>query len=219
VALIGLHLAAGNRAEALRTYERVRALLAEELGVNPSGDLEVAYQRALFADAAGTGPSGATTVPTAATDTFIGRSWERREIADVVAQTRAGSGGLVLIAGEPGIGKSHLARRALLDASAVDTVTVWASCWEGDDAPPYWPWVQVVHRLHKRLPDRMALDRAALAVLVPDLLDAEPLETSADPVGARARLFDAVVSLLEAVTTVTPVVVVIDDLHWADPGA
>ena len=216
-ALIGLHLAAGNRAEALRAYGRVRALLAEELGVNPSAALEAAYQRALFADAAEAGPSGAATAPTAASDMFIfiGRSWERREIADVVAQTRAGSGGLVLIAGEPGIGKSLLARRAVLDASDVDTI--WASCWEGDDAPPYWPWVQVVRRLYDRLPDTRAVDRAALAVLVPDLIDAEPLDTSADPVGARARLFDAVVSLLEAVTTVTPVVVVIDDLHWADP--
>jgi tetratricopeptide (TPR) repeat protein len=156
--------------------------------------------------------------PTARSDAFVGRSWERRELAAAIARSMAGRGELVLIGGEAGIGKTRLAREALTDAIANGCTTMWAACWEGDDAPPYWPWTQLIRSLSDAVDVEAGrrLDRRALAVLVPEISDDPPLEVFVDHVAARARVFSAVVALLAAASKASPLVVVFDDLQWAD---
>jgi eukaryotic-like serine/threonine-protein kinase len=151
---------------------------------------------------------------------FIGRGWERDEIAAVITKSQAGNGELVLIGGEAGIGKTRLAREATNAATAAGCTVVWAACWEGDDAPPYWPWVQVVRSMRDVLdaePDpEHPIDRRALGVVMPELSDDPPLESHDNPAAIRSRVFGAVVALLTAVSDASPLVIVLDDLHWAD---
>ncbi len=119
----------------------------------------------------------------------------------LTAQTLAGTGGIVLLAGEPGIGKTRLAREATRRAEAVGAVSAWAACRESAHAPPLWPWVQVLRRAGGSVP--------------------RPSEPSgpADGAAARYRLFMEIEQRLRAWATASPVLVVIDDLHRADEAS
>lgn len=76
------------------------------------------------------------------TTTFVGRDRELDTLMSTLAVVRRGSGRLVLVSGDAGIGKSMLVQRFC--ASAADVTLLWGSCWPGGGAPTYWPWVQVL---------------------------------------------------------------------------
>ena len=135
-----------------------------------------------------------------------------------------GAGGVVLLAGEPGIGKTALLRALTTDATSRGIPTVWGRCHEAEGAPAFWPWVQVIRTLAQRL-DAEALDRAlagsaaAVLHLVPELGDPSrrpALDPAADPQAARFVLHDAVATFLGRVAAAAGLVVVLDDLHWGD---
>ena len=166
--------------------------------------------------------------PKAASDAsrrpFVGRD---RELAELVAGLEgafAGNGRLVLLAGEPGIGKSRLAD-ALDGARALARGGVLVGrCWEAGGAPAYWPWIQAL-RVHLRdtepdaLRAQLGSDAAVLAQLLPELRERFPELEEPPPLegeGARFRLFEAVRSFLGSAAEDRPVVVVLDDLHAAD---
>jgi DNA-binding CsgD family transcriptional regulator len=79
------------------------------------------------------------------TGVLIGRQAELAVLDTLIAQTAAGTGGVVLLAGDPGVGKTRLAREAT--QRAVGTVVSWGGCRESEGAPPLWPWLQVLRRL------------------------------------------------------------------------
>ena len=150
---------------------------------------------------------------------FAGRDAELATFRAALADAAGGrGGGLVLISGEPGIGKTTLAgtfaRRALAQGAQV----AWGSAWEDSGAPPYWAWVQVL-RSFERNAGGAALAEAAgpgaglLAQLVPSLGLSPGL--GADAPGARLALFDAVTTTLDRASRAAPLVVVLDDLHAA----
>jgi hypothetical protein len=122
---------------------------------------------------------------------------------------------VVLLAGEPGIGKTALAAQVAADAVDRGARVLWASCPQDAGAPGYWPWVQAVRRLaadagadHAR---RIAADAPALARLVPELADqAGAPVPSGDraPEAARFQLFDELSSVLLAEAAAAPLVVV-----------
>lgn len=148
-------------------------------------------------------------------DPFVGRSWECRELAAAVDRARAGSGELVVVAGEAGVGKSRLARE-VLTAGAGYALT-WVACSEAATLPTYWPWAQVVRRVWRELdvfPPR--IDRRALGVVVPELGDAVGFAPGTDPAEIRSRVGAVVGEILAIGAVEMPQVVVIDDLHWAD---
>src|SRR5580704_10262958 len=75
---------------------------------------------------------------------FVGRELE---LAELVAASQAGADSdahLFLIYGEPGIGKTRLADELAARAKARGLQVLWGRCWEGDGAPAYWPWIQVI---------------------------------------------------------------------------
>jgi hypothetical protein len=150
---------------------------------------------------------------------FVGRDAELAMLGAALADAAAGrGGGLVLISGEPGIGKTTLAGTFTRRARGQGAQVAWGSAWEDSGAPPYWPWVQVL-RSFERTAGAAALAEAAgsaagvLAQLVPSL--GPPPGVSTDRAGARLALFDAVATTLDRASQAAPLVVVLDDLHAA----
>lgn len=92
------------------------------------------------------GESG-TEQSTLVRDTFVGRERESAELLHALDETRDGRGRLFLISGEPGIGKTRLAEEVAREAVGRGMRAVWGRCWEGDGAPAYWPWIQVIRAL------------------------------------------------------------------------
>ncbi len=76
---------------------------------------------------------------------LVGRHAELAVLDALVAQTAAGAGGIVLLAGEPGVGKTRLAREAAERVSGA--MVSWGACRESEGAPPLWPWMQVLRQL------------------------------------------------------------------------
>jgi DNA-binding CsgD family transcriptional regulator/tetratricopeptide (TPR) repeat protein len=158
------------------------------------------------------------------TPPFVGREAELAALTAELDAALAGSGGVVLVAGEPGIGKTRLAAELAAQASARGGLVLWGRCWEGEGAPAFWPWVQIV-RAYVQVADPAALRRdmgagaADIAQVVPavrDCLPDLPAPPSTEPEAARFRLFDSLAGFLRAAATRRPLLLVLDDLHWAD---
>jgi len=160
-------------------------------------------------------------------DDLIGRERELEQLDAALSAAVARRGSLVVVTGEPGIGKTALARAFVEHAGERGASWVWGTCWDGGGAPAYWPWLQIVRQLARR--EDAAMLRAALgerassiAGLMPELagalgLPAGPPELDAEQ--ARFRLFDGLAALLAGVAERRPLVVVLDDLHWAEPSS
>ena len=155
---------------------------------------------------------------------FVGRDRELRDGLAVIEDAAAGEGGLLLISGEPGIGKSRLADELGLRAREQGFAVAWGRCWEAGGAPAYWPWVQSLRAVMRGVGAedlRAELGGAAAPIgqLLPELAPASPeasTQLAQDPEAARFRLFDSVAALLRLVARRQPVMVVLDDLQVAD---
>ena len=137
----------------------------------------------------------------------------------------AGQGRLVMLGGEAGIGKTRTAQELATLAVQQGGQVLWGRCDEEHGAPPYWPWVQSIRAyVHEcRLPQlRSDMGRGAgvIAEIVPDVQERlpglRPLPRLEEPDQARFRLFDAITSFLLNVAHRQPVVLILDNLHWAD---
>lgn len=141
---------------------------------------------------------------------FVGRSAERRVLDDALKGAEAGDGRrVVLIGGEPGMGKTTLVSEFATEAHEGGAVVVYGRCDE-DLSIPYQPWREAMgHLVAAGL-----VEAGALGTLV-GAPTASPGGVS-DPEAERYRLFRAVTDALVSVAANHPVVVVLDDLHWAD---
>ncbi|MGC4826789.1 ATP-binding protein [Micromonospora arida] len=164
-------------------------------------------------------------------DAIIGRDHPAGLLRAELDRATTSHGGLVLVTGEPGIGKTTLVTSAAREARHRGALVLGAACWDSDSAPGYWPWVQVLRGL-RRSADDWAVARPdaepALAALLGETdtskQQAERLSSWAgintDSADQEAfALYDAVTAALVAVSQHRPVVVVLDDLHWADPAS
>jgi len=154
---------------------------------------------------------------------FVGRELELERLREAVDGALAGRGSLQLLVGEPGIGKTRASEELATYARVSGARVYWGRCREDEGAPSYWPWVQAI-RSYARDADPVALawqlgaGAAEVAQLIPEVaekLDIEPAKGT-DSEEARFRLFDSVTSLLLAAARDRPIVIVLDDLHWAD---
>jgi predicted ATPase len=147
-----------------------------------------------------------------ATTPVVGRLAELRVIRASLAAALERHGTLVLVAGEPGIGKSRLLEEAAREAALRHMTPLWGRAYDGEGTPAFWPWIKVM--------------RSALELSLPQALDASStmqrsLGIVHDLIGMqstaeRFRIFDAVSSVLIAIADEMPLAVLIDDLHWAD---
>ena len=160
------------------------------------------------------------------TTPFVGRAGELAALTADLDAAVGGRGGVVLVAGEPGIGKTRLSEELAARAAARGAVVLWGRCWEGAGAPSFWPWVQVVRgyvQVQAGDPASLRHDLGAgaadIAQLVPavhDCIPDLPAPPPLEPEAARFRLFDSLTGFLRTAAARRPLLVVLDDLHWAD---
>ncbi|MFL5780460.1 MAG: ATP-binding protein [Thermoleophilaceae bacterium] len=217
---------AGRQAEALEAYRDARSALTGELGIEPSRELRELQEAILRQDPAldHVPPAPRAKAGPEVSETFVGRAAELGVLLGALEDARAGRGRVVLVAGEPGIGKSRLADELLEAARSRDARVLVGRCWEAGGAPPYWPWVQALreyvrHAAPGELREQLGTAPGEVAGLLPELRDALPDLPAPDAAlseGARFRLLEAVAAFLRAVAESRPLVVLLDDLHAAD---
>ncbi|PKB64098.1 MAG: hypothetical protein BZY80_04180 [SAR202 cluster bacterium Io17-Chloro-G2] len=156
---------------------------------------------------------------------FVGRQQEMGDLKACLEDALSGRGRLVTLVGEPGIGKTRIAQELATYAGLRGAQVLWGRRYEEQGVPPYWPWVQAI-RSYVRDSDseQLRLDMgsgaADIAEVVSDvkdrLPDLRPPPQAESPEQARFRLFDSITTFLKAASQKRPLVLVLDDLHWAD---
>jgi DNA-binding CsgD family transcriptional regulator len=157
---------------------------------------------------------------------MVGRDVELDRLLGRLTKAAAARGGVVLIAGEPGIGKTRLLAELSERAIQNGALAFSGRCYEGEWAPPYAPFAEAV-KTHVVMadPDQLEVDlgpgAGPLAQLVPSIREVvrdvdqpPPLEPNEE----RFRLLDAMALFLAARSRRAPALLCLDDLHWADKG-
>jgi DNA-binding CsgD family transcriptional regulator len=185
---------------------------------------------AAYCDACGSALSGSATerAPAPAAigsgTLFVGRARELRALRDTLDQTLRGRGRVAMLAGDPGIGKTHTAEMLARHAGQLGVEVLWGRCYEEPGAPPYWPWVKVIRGYAAgRDADALRAEVGAgldlIADVVPELAEKIPaLRPGAmekDP-QARLRLLEAIAGLWKRAAQDRPQLLILDNLHWAD---
>jgi DNA-binding SARP family transcriptional activator/tetratricopeptide (TPR) repeat protein len=240
----------GRQADALRSYREGRSAMVEDLGIDPSPAIQRLEEEILLQspsldwrpESAALGPAPAASQPErgrlqrpaapgaavapAGLDTpgaLVGRDAEMAMLEQALAAASSRQGRLVLLAGEPGIGKTRLAEDFTVLAGTRGARVRWGGCYELEGAPAFWPWVQIVRGLAEELDDEqlgraLGSGAAHLVQVVPEL--GERIRAPAPPAlhgeAARFRAYEAITQLLTRVASDRTLVVVLDDLHWAD---
>jgi tetratricopeptide (TPR) repeat protein len=144
---------------------------------------------------------------------LVGRARELDDLEQLLEAASLGRGGLRVIFGEPGIGKTRLADELASRATARQFAVGWGRAWETGGAPAYWPWMEILGPLAEA-----ALDVPPRVAALLDRFSAVPRGegTRADPARERFELFEAVSSFLRTCARRAPLLLIFDDLHVAD---
>ncbi|MEU4420107.1 AAA family ATPase [Actinoplanes sp. NPDC024001] len=204
--LMRLHDALGDRARAIRVYHEYTSVLADELGVDPSPRVREQYEALL--------PRHDPTPRRGGGTPYVGRRTERQRLTGLWRDAAAGASHLVVVTGEPGIGKTRLVEEFRHWVAHQGAAHAFARSYPAEGTLAYAPlaaWLRDLGpaRWRARL---TAAQLATLAVLLPEL----PVDPAPPEPGARLRLFDAVAAALRDGDR--PVLLVADDLHAADPA-
>lgn len=233
--LMRLYAEQGRRGAALRQYQQCVGVLQRELGLEPEPETRQLYQEILKR-----APSGGATPetsapwstarvpdapPPAAADLgldhtpLIGRERELSRVFQALGEASAGHGRVVTVVGEAGIGKSRLLASLASEARRRRIRFLLGRCYQSEQVLAFGPWVDALRagNVARDTEVLSALDpgwRAELARLLPDVAAAinEPLPAAGD----HLRLFESVGHLVGALAGKAPLVIVLEDVHWAD---
>ncbi|WP_345519493.1 BTAD domain-containing putative transcriptional regulator [Nocardioides conyzicola] len=207
----------GRQAQALEVLARVRTILDEELGLEPSAELRGLQTAVLRQDrdlewvapvedaAPVPTPPVPATEPTApvveepvAPWPMVGRDADLAALVALVDRAQSGLPSYAVLTGDPGIGKSRLAAELVAEARRRGVRALVGRCSQDDGAPPLWPWKTV-------------LEGIGMSVLADDAADVGPADD-----GAQFRAWERIVAGIRDAAQAEPLLVVLDDLHWAD---
>lgn len=250
----------GDSASALLTYERCRTLLAEELGADPSPLTQAWHQRILNGEV-GPNQVATVTLPTPPVRSqpqavsqgklaalpqqvllpvldehtgaiFVGRTAEMSEVTARLQLALQGAGGLLVLDGEAGVGKTRLAYHGLQWAAQAGATILSATCQPLEQQLPFAPLFDALGRYLQGLSDGVlqqlpTASLTQLAPLIPSLHDRLPTllasyysgavyEPAAQTDENRQRVIDSMIALLTALAKARPLVLFLDDLQWAD---
>jgi DNA-binding SARP family transcriptional activator len=236
----------GRQGEALRAFAMARHTLAEELGIDPSPalrkleaailaqspELDYTHPESWTSEPVSLNTANASLPPTMPKEApLVGRETQLRRLVTAASYARLGHGSVVLISGEAGIGKTRLAEAVVAEADGDDRLVAWGRAYEREGAPLGWLWIQVAQELTRRadaehlreaLKGRARLLAPFGTLLPPDEVGlaegAEDLPAlSCNPPTARFALFEAMTDFLVDLAEARPLIVVLEDLQWADP--
>jgi len=147
--------------------------------------------------------------------TFVGRQREMSELKSALQDAVSGQTRLLMLEGEPGIGKTRIVEEFTEYANQEGIRVTWGHCYENQGTPTYWPWIQIIRsyvgddsEIGNRVPEMHAL-----------IAGFDPMPQHLEPQQARIRLFDAITGFLRDVSQNQPSIFVIEDLHWADEAS
>src|SRR3954453_20062795 len=239
--LMEVHEAAGNPAEALRAFEELRSLLREELGTTPGPAAMEVFERVLRGEPAPARSSATAAQAVAPGRQFeavrwpaplaaavdrhdlVGRSVELEYLANCWREATEGQRSLVLLAGDAGIGKTRVAAE-MAQRAREDGAVVLYGRFDEETLTPYQPVVEMLRGWSAGGPldvlrDRLGPRASELGILLPEFgpPPSDNVAMSGPEADAqRFRFFDAVAALLAEIGVEAPVVLVFDDLQWAD---
>ncbi len=155
---------------------------------------------------------------------FVGRHREMAELRTALDDAIAGQGRIVMLAGEPGIGKTRTARELSAHAEQRGAQVFWGWCYEDGGAPPYWPCLQPIRSYvqqaeSEQLRSEMGAGAADIAEVLPEVSGRLPDLSKPpflEPEQARFRLLDSITNFFKAAAQSRPIVIVLDDLQWSD---
>ncbi|REG01346.1 AAA ATPase-like protein [Asanoa ferruginea] len=196
----------GQQTAALAVFDEGRRHLAEDYGVEPGQALRD-LQRQILEHAVPSPPDAQPVV----TSSLVGRATELATLTDLLTSALDGSGRIVALVGEAGIGKTSLATAVSDQARAMGVPVVWGRCPDLGQAPPFWLWSQVVRALAALPQAGESGAAAALNGFTPG-----PTATADHDPAARFHAYEAVAALVGAVARQDGLVIVLDDLHAAD---
>ncbi|MDQ0590231.1 ATP-binding protein [Variovorax paradoxus] len=163
-----------------------------------------------------------------ANEPFVGRRGELQLAHDALGGALAGRGRVVMLSGEAGIGKTRLAQEVATLALRRGMLTLWGRCLEEPGAPPFLPWTRAMQAClracrDERLPALLGREAAAAVEIAPELAERLPPGTAVPAIGegdhARFRLFAAVAHFWRQVAALRPLLLILDNLHWADASS
>jgi DNA-binding CsgD family transcriptional regulator/tetratricopeptide (TPR) repeat protein len=153
---------------------------------------------------------------------FVGRERELSLLRQAEFAMLQGSAQFVLLAGEPGIGKTRLIDEFLRSLDPATSRILMAQCIDWQGSPAYWPWTQLLRELLSHIGEQSLLDHAGehrgwIEMLLPEIgSGGRPSDPLLHPERARFEQFEAVRSLLTDAAADHSLVLVLDDIHWAD---
>jgi tetratricopeptide (TPR) repeat protein len=156
-------------------------------------------------------------------DPLIGREAELSAISALIETVMQGSGRLLMVAGEPGVGKTRISQEVTLACRDRGFVVATGRCYEPHESVPYYPFLEALSSLYSAAPDPVRAQAPARWPHVMRLLPDQPVgalpATGASPQEEQQRLFWAVNGFLQAISETAPVALLLDDLHWADDAS